>query len=152
MSNLALWATNHGAAGELEKHRQHRGNGRRVAHHRGGDAGQLDDLRRNAALRVDQGGELAQHHAAADFDRADLGDRVSDLPVDGCHATAGGLQVDNDESGFAQRYFGSPVEVGEAQLLGSGRAHGGDVNHSTPTRPGFRRGASRPDSDAAAEG
>ena len=62
--------------------------------------------------------------------------RVGDLPVDGCHSTAGGLQVDNDESGFAQQYFGSPVQVGEAQLLGSGRAHGGDVNHLHRHGPG----------------
>jgi hypothetical protein len=134
MSNLALWATITAPPA----------NSRNIGS-TAAMVGQLDDLRRDAALRVDQGGELAQHHAAADFDRADLGDRVSDLPVDGCHATAGGLQVDNDESGFLQRYLGSPVEVGEAQLLGNGRAHGGDVNHSYRQGPDFapRRVATR---------
>ena len=36
----------------------------------------------------------------------------------------------------------APSRVGEAQLLGSGRAHGGDVNQSHRHGQGFRRGAS----------
>jgi hypothetical protein len=120
----------HRAAGELQKHRQHPGNGRRIAHHGRGDAGQLNDLRRNTALRVDQGGELTQHHAASDLHRAYLGDGVSGLAVPAVHPSAGGLEVDNDESRFAQGYFGSPIQIGEAQLLRTGRAHVGDVNQS----------------------
>jgi hypothetical protein len=66
----------HRAAGELQERRQHRVDGGRVAHHRRGDAGERDDLRRDAAPRIDQGGQLAQHRAAAHLDRPDLGDRV----------------------------------------------------------------------------
>ena len=129
----------HRAAGELEKHRQHRVDGRGVAHHRRGDAGQLDDLRRDAALRIDQGGELAEHHAAADLDRADLGDRVGGVPVGARRATAGGLQVDDDESGFAQRHSRRAADRGRRSSAASarGRAHGGDVKHAAPTRRGF---------------
>ena len=128
----------HRAAGELEKHRQHRADGRGIAHHRRGDAGQLHDLRRDAALRVDEGGELAQYHTAAHFDRPDFGDRVGGRPLTSGHAPAGGLQVHDDECGLAQRYFGSPVEVGEAQLLASGRAHGRDVRQSHRHCAGLR--------------
>ena len=71
-------------------------------------------------LRVDQGGELAEHHAAAHLDRADLGDRVGGRSVAGRRASAGGLEVHDDESGLAQRQFVAPStassSVGEAEL------------------------------------
>ena len=124
------------AAGELQEHRQHRGDGGGVAHHRGGDPGEFDDLRRDRALRVHQGGELADHLAAADLDRADLGDRVVAAVRTGLGAAAGGLQVDDDERDVPQRRFSGVerraavevvVEVAEAQLglslRGTGR-HG----------------------------
>ena len=53
---------------------------RRRDHHRVGDAGQHRDERRDRRAGVDQGRELAEHLAAADLDRADLGDRVLGRP------------------------------------------------------------------------
>ena len=55
---------------------------------------------------VDQGGELAHLLAAADLDRADLGDPVA------VRRTAGGLQVQHHERDVAQ----GSAELGEAQL------------------------------------
>ena len=155
-SNPALWATSTASAGELEKHRQHGVDGRGVAHHRRGDAGELHDLRRDAALRVDEGGELAEHDAAADLDRPDLGDGVARRAVGAFRASAGGLQVHHDESGFAQRDFVDRgggrvpawrpafVEVGETQLSRTTRTHGRDVRHvdrqsRVPTPGGMQR-------------
>ena len=46
----------------------------------------------------------------------------------------GGLQVDHDEGGFAQRHCVSArrpsIELGETQLIRAGRTHGRDVKHS----------------------
>ena len=64
------------AVRKLKEHRQYRRDGRGITHHRGGDPGEFDDLRRDAALRVHQGGELTDDLSAADLDRSDLGDRV----------------------------------------------------------------------------
>jgi hypothetical protein len=120
----------HRVPGELEEHRQHRVDGRSIGHHRRGDAGQLHDLRRDAALRVDQRGELAEHGAAADLDRTDLGDGVGSVSVGAFRASAGGLQVDHHESGVAQRDVcggeGRP-HVGEAELSRTTGTHGRDV-------------------------
>ena len=66
----------HGPVGEFQEHRQHGRDGRGIAHHRGGDPGEFDDLRRDSALRVHQGGELTDDLSAAHLDRPDLGDRV----------------------------------------------------------------------------
>ena len=122
----------HGAAGELEEGRQHRVDARRVAHHRGGDAGQRDDLGRDRAAGVDQGGELTEHHAAAHLDRADLGDRVA---VVAGGAAAGGLQVDHDERGLPQRQVSLRIDVGEAEL-----PHGRDGRQSHRQRAVATRG------------
>ncbi len=72
----------------------------RVVHHRRRNAGERDDLRRDAPARIDERGEFAQHRAAAHLDSADLGDRVVALAGG---AAAGGLQVHDDEGGLAQR-------------------------------------------------
>jgi len=95
----------HRIAGELQKHRQHGVDRRGVTHHRRGDPGELHDLRRDAALRVNKGAELAEHGAAADLDRPDLGNGVGERSVGAPGASAGGLQVHHDESGLTQRDF-----------------------------------------------
>ena len=86
----------HCAAGEFEERGQHRFDLRRVADHRRGDAGEFDDLRRNASAGVDKRGQLAEHLAAAHLDRADLGDGVDVVTV-AVRAAAGRLEVDDDE-------------------------------------------------------
>ena len=88
----------HCAAGEFEERGQHRVDLRRVAHHGRGDAGELDDLRWDAAAGVDQRGQLAEHRSAAHLHRADLGDGVDVVAVAG-RAAAGRLEVDHDERG-----------------------------------------------------
>ena len=87
----------HGAAQELQDRGQHGRQPRRPGDHRGGDAGERDDVRRQPGARVDQRGQLAEQLAAAHLDRADLGDRV------GVRRAAGGLQVEHDEGDLAQR-------------------------------------------------
>ena len=110
----------HRSAGELQEHRQHSLDRRGVAHHRGGDAREFDDLRRDVPSRVYQGGELADHLTAADLDRPDLGDRIVAAIRPRLRAAPGGLQIDDDEcdlvqGGFRRREFRS-VEIAEAQL------------------------------------
>jgi hypothetical protein len=90
----------HRAVGELQEHRQHCRDRWRVAHHRGVDPGEFDDLRRDRPLWVDQGGELADDLPAAHLDRADLGDRVTGSVRAGLCARAGGLEVDHHERGL----------------------------------------------------
>ncbi len=103
MSNPALWATstapreNSRNAGSTESIR------RRVTDHRRGDAGELDDLRRDGAAGIDEGGQLAEHLAAADLHRTDLGDGV--VAVARClrgGAPTGGLQVHHHEGGVGE--------------------------------------------------
>ena len=112
----------HRAPGELQERGQHGLDAGCVVDHRRGDAGQLNDLRRDAAARVDQGGQLAEHHAAADLDRADLGDRVMVVPAGcaGVGTAAGGLLVHHDERGVGQCQIRHRVHIGEAQLLHTG--------------------------------
>ncbi|GAA5058622.1 hypothetical protein GCM10023318_38150 [Nocardia callitridis] len=102
--------------GELEESGQYLIDGRRVVDHRGGDSGDLHDLRRDGAAGIHQGGELAEHFPSAHLHRADFGDRV------GIRAGPGGFQVDNDESGVVE----GRVEVIENQLLGDGLARHGN--------------------------
>ena len=87
----------HGVAGELEERRQDAVDARGVGDHAVGDAGEDGDERRDRLGRVDQRLELAEHLAAADLDRADLGD------VAPAGAAAGGLEVDHDEGDRRQR-------------------------------------------------
>ena len=97
MSNRALCATRTAPCGELEERREDRRDRGRPRDHRGGDAGEMSDVRRDPAPRIDQGGELAQHLAAAHLHGADLRDRVAALG-----GPAGGLQVDHHERDVAQ--------------------------------------------------
>ena len=80
-----------GAAGELEEAGQHGADARRGRDHHRGDAGQHADVGRDRPAGVDQGLELAEHLAAADLHRADLGDRAV------LRRAAGRLEVDDDE-------------------------------------------------------
>ena len=81
----------HRASGELEEGWQCGLDAGCVGDHRIGDAGQDLDERRDGDMGVDQGLELAEHLAAADPHRADLGDvRLGGAPT-------GGLEVDDDE-------------------------------------------------------
>jgi len=92
-----------GAAGELQEQRQHCRDRRGIAHHRGGDPGEFDDLRRDIALRVHQGGEFTDDLPTAHLDRTDLGDRVTGSVRGRPRPRSGGLQVDDDEGGGMQR-------------------------------------------------
>ena len=64
------------AADELQKLRQRFGDVRRTGEHRVCNAGQLDDLRLQFPLRVDEHLERVDHLAAPHDGRADLDDRV----------------------------------------------------------------------------
>lgn len=99
------------AAGELEERRQHRADARRPGHHVVGDARQHRDERRDGRARAHQGVELADHLAAADLHRPDLGDLVA------VGAAAGGLEVDHDERGGDQRH----ADLVQRALDGHGR-------------------------------
>ena len=74
--------------------------------------GQHADVGRDLPARVDQRLELAEHLAAADLHRADLGDRAV------LRRPAGGLEVDDDERDVRQRR----AEFLDRHLRGSGRA------------------------------
>ena len=87
----------HAVAGELQKGWKNRVDPWRAGHHAVGDAGEDRDERGDRLSGVDQGLELADHLAAADLDRPDLGD------VGTRRATAGRLEVDNDEGDLGQR-------------------------------------------------
>ena len=117
----------HRAAAELQEHRQHRVDRGGVVHHRGRDSGEPDDLGRDVAARIDEGGKFAEDHPAAHLDRADLGDRVArSAGRAGSGPPAGGLEVDDDECGVAQRHIevaARRVDVGEAQLRGVTASH-----------------------------
>jgi hypothetical protein len=66
----------HGVPGELEEAGQHRADRGSGGDHGVGNAGQRDDVRRDETARVDQRRELRTDLAAAQPDRADLGDAV----------------------------------------------------------------------------
>jgi hypothetical protein len=104
----------HGAAEELQHRGQHRRQPRRSGDHRGGDAGERHDVRRQPGARVDQRGQLAEQLATAHLDRADLGDRI------GARRTTGGLQVEHHEGDLAQRR----AQLVERELGGTGSRHG----------------------------
>ena len=82
--------------GELEKRRQHLVDLRCGVHHRGGDAGELHDVRWDRTPRVHQRRELAEPLAGTHLDRADLGDAAA------VRSAAGGLQVEHHEGGVRQ--------------------------------------------------
>ena len=105
-------ADDHGAPQELEQRRQHRLDARRRRDHRVGEPGEHGDLRRDRPARVDERLERAEALAAADLDRADLGDGVVGA------VAAGGLEVEDAERDVGQRR----AEVVEAALHGCGRA------------------------------
>ena len=67
----------HASRRELQERRQRGLDGRSVGNHGIADAGQHRDERRDLGVRVDQRLELAQDLAAADLDRADLGDHAA---------------------------------------------------------------------------
>jgi len=102
----------HAPGRELQERRQHLLDLRGADQHRLGDAGQDRDERRQPAPRVDQRGELAEHLAAPDLDRADLGDRI----VAG--RPARGLQIDDHERDAAQR--GAQLVDGALRPTGRG--------------------------------
>ena len=104
-SNGALCATSTAPRRNSSTDGQHRPAAAAPGHHRGGDAGERDDVGRQPGARVDQRGQLADPLAAAHLDRADLGDRV------GAGGAAGGLQVEHDEGDLAQR--GAELVEGE---------------------------------------
>ena len=85
----------HRALGEGQERRQHLAERGRVGDHLIGDPGQHRDQRRDRGPGIDQGLELAEHLAAADLDRAELGDHVG-------LGAAGGLQVDHAERHLRQ--------------------------------------------------
>ncbi|CAM4520773.1 hypothetical protein NONI108955_41725 [Nocardia ninae] len=118
----------HRTGGEFEETGQHRRDAGRRVHHGSRDPGDLHDRRRHRPSGVDQGGELAEHLAAAHLDGADLGDRV------GARTGPRGLQVDDDEGGVEQRR----VEVVEDQLLSGGFAWRG-VGHGLERRRRVRQ-------------
>ena len=105
----------HRVARELEERRQDLGDERRGRHHVLGDAGEHRDHRRDGHARIDERLEAAEQLAAAQLERADLGDRV------GVGRSAGGLEVDDDERRLRERR----AQVGERLLAGP---------------PGWRRG------------
>lgn len=86
----------HGAGDELEEGGQHALDAGSVVDHRAGDAGELDDLRRDRHPRIDEGGEFADDLTGADLDRPDLGDPVR------TGFRPRGLQVEYDESDVPQ--------------------------------------------------
>ena len=96
------------AAQELEQRRQHGLDARRRRDERVGEAGQHRDLRGDGAARVDERLERAEELAAADLDRADLGDHVVDA------VAAGRLEVEHAERDVGERR----PEVVEAALDG----------------------------------
>ena len=100
MSNPALWATSTAPRANSRNAGSTGVDLRRVAHHGRGDAGEFDDLRRDASAGVDERGQLAEHLAAAHLDRADLGDGVDVVAV-AARAAARRLEVDDDERGVA---------------------------------------------------
>ena len=98
---------------ELQERGQRRLDRRGVADHRVADAGQHGDERRDLRVRVDQRLELAEHLAAPDLHRADLGDHRP-----GRSGTARRLEVDHAEGQVTQR----PPQLVEAALrLPAGR-------------------------------
>ena len=139
----------HRAAGELQEARQHLLDGRCADEHRGGDAGEHLDERRDRSARVDQGLELAEHLAAADLDRTDLRDRAVG------RGPAGRLEVDDDERHVRQRR----AEIVERGLVrpcarvpgsrpptrgaGDGRTTWCGRYRRSPTRPVCRTGDGR---------
>ena len=100
-------------------------------HHRLGDAGEHGDLGRDGRTRVDEGLERAEALAAAQLDRADLGDGARR------RRAAGGLEVDHAERDVVQRR----AEVVEAALrtVGDRRAAVASGHPSTVYRTGVRR-------------
>ena len=93
----------HCAAGELEERRQHGVDLRRVVHHRRGDAG---ELRRSAAGCCGRGSTSVASSPSTAPPRtltapiSVIGVALSPSPAG---APAGGLEVDDDERGLAQR-------------------------------------------------
>ena len=79
-------------------------------HHRLGDAGEHGDLGRDGHARVDERLERAEALAAADLDRADLGDRAAASAL-----APGGLEVDDAERDLGER----GAEVVERALHGA---------------------------------
>ena len=90
-SKGALCAVSTAPAGEVEEAGQDRADRGGEGDHGVGDAGQGDDVGRDQPARVDQGGELAADLAAAQPDRADLGDAVR------VRRPSRGLHVHHDE-------------------------------------------------------
>ena len=86
-----------GVARELEERWQHRVDGRRGHDHGLGDPGEHGDLGRDLHARVHERLEGAQALAAAQLDRAHLGDRA------GGGRPARRLQVDDAERDVAER-------------------------------------------------
>ena len=72
----ALWATSTAPRQNCRNIGNTGGDGWGVAHHCGGDPGQLHDLRWDAATRINERGKLSEHHSAPHLYRADLGDGV----------------------------------------------------------------------------
>ena len=99
-------ADEHAPADELDQRRQHLLDARRGHDHRLGDARQERDRRGDGDAGIDEGLKRAEALAAAETDRADLGDAA----VGG--RAAGGLEVDDAERDGVQR----TAEVVEGSL------------------------------------
>ena len=107
----------HATGEELEDRRQHLRQPRRAGDEGGRDAGEGDDLRRDAGARVDERGQLADPFAAAHLDGPDLGDGVA------LGGAAGGLEIQHDERDVPQ----GGAQLVERQLgsgCGRGSGHG----------------------------
>ena len=123
------------SARELQERRQRGVDRRRCRDHGVGDAGEHGDEGRDLGARVDQRLELAEHLAAADLHRADLGDHRPALG-----RAAGGLEVDDTERDVAQR--AAQLVESALRLPPGGRTldrSGGTAGHVVDARSGHRQ-------------
>ena len=108
-------ADDHGVARELQERRQYLGDARRGEDHGFGDAGEHRDHRRDRHAGVHERLQAAEQLAAAQLQRADLGDRVA------ARRATCGLEVDDDERHVEQRR--AEIHTGSLPNICSPRKH-----------------------------